>query len=156
MGVYWVLVRRERVWDGGMFGVTIRGTLIVSTQDEWGMNCGLGWPIALKLSTHLLNPGTKYSPEAFWLSYQTTKLSLWGWRLLKRQLTWKFTEGSKASWCEPKKPGRSGWEPHPPERIYKSSEAWSSIHSSRTSLSDLPASLNQHHVLQLLHKDLLF
>ena len=130
------------MWDGGMFGLTVRSTLIVSRQDEWGMECGLGWPTALMPSTSLLNPGTKYSTEALWFSYQTTKPSLWGRRLLKRQLTWKFTRCSKASWYEPKKLGRPGWEPHPLARIYKSSEARSGIHHSGASFSELLVALH--------------
>lgn len=109
-------------------------------QDEWRTTCGLGWPIALKLPTSPLNQ-TKYSTEDLWFSYQTTKLSLWGWRLLKRQLMCRFTRCSKASWSEPKKPGRPGREPHPPARIYKISGVWSDIHNSGGNFSKLPAAL---------------
>lgn len=34
--------RRERGWDGSVFGVTVRGTLTASTQDEWGMELWAG------------------------------------------------------------------------------------------------------------------
>lgn len=129
-----------------MSGVSVRSTLTVSKQDEWGRKCGLRWPIALKLSTQHLNPGTKDSTEALWFSYQTTKLSLWGRRLLKRQLTWRFTRCSKANRPEPQKPGRPGWEPgwepHPPARRYKSSGVWSGSHNSGARSSELPTALS--------------